>query len=73
MVNIDNGDDFYYLPSYSGAISLSNQIFPEQLNDMLLRDVNCNGTEDSILLCNHNNRDSFCGPRDDAGVVCQGK
>lgn len=56
----------------SGAIGLANQIFYEQKLDILLRDAKCNGSENTLLACDVNTRRTFCGPRDDSGVVCQG-
>ena len=37
-----------------------------------LSDVSCHGSEFSILNCSHNRLPGTqCGPREDAGVVCQ--
>ena len=57
-----------------GSIALTNSIFSEERAVLLLRDVNCNGSESSLLNCEHNSRlQTNCGPLEDAGVVCQGK
>ncbi len=58
---------------YTGALSLANQEFSEQRLDIFLSDVACNGTEANILECKLNSRETFCGPNDDAGAVCQRK
>ena len=55
-----------------GAIGLSNQLFSEQQLDILLSDVACDGSETDLLDCATDSRQTFCGPRDDAGAVCQG-
>ena len=41
---------------------------------LALRDVECNGTEPTLLSCVHNSRtETNCGPLEDAGIVCQCK
>ncbi len=56
-----------------GSIALTDSIFSEERAVLLLRDVNCNGSESSLLDCEHNTlSQTNCGPLEDAGVVCQG-
>lgn len=58
----------------SGAIALTDSIFTEERAALLLRDVQCNGSESTLLSCDHNNFiQTNCGPLEDAGVVCQRK
>ncbi len=57
---------------FSGAIALTDSIFPEDRAALVLRDVECNGSETTLLSCLHNRlSQTNCGPREDAGVVCQ--
>ena len=56
-----------------GAIGVADQVFPDTLSNIILRDVNCDGSEQFLVLCDHNMQlESLCTPRDDAGVSCQG-
>ena len=56
-----------------GAIGLNDQVFSDVVGNLLLRDVNCNGSESLLLNCQHNRLlETFCTPHEDAGVVCQG-
>lgn len=58
---------------YIGAIAVDNAVFSDPKANLLIRNIHCNGTESHLLECVHNNLlESFCGPSDDAGVVCQG-
>ena len=57
-----------------GAIGLNNEVFSDPQANLLIRDISCNGSENSLLSCQYNNLlETFCGPLDDAGVVCQGQ
>lgn len=59
---------------FSGSIALTDSNFDEQHAVLLLYDVNCNGSESSLLNCEHNQlMQTNCGPLEDAGVVCQGR
>lgn len=58
----------------AGSIALTDSVFSEERAILLLYDVNCNGSESSLLNCEHNSlSQTNCGPLEDAGVVCQGK
>ena len=63
----------YLNKTSAGALGLSNQLFSSEQLDIALSSVACNGSENSILTCNLNSHEAFCGPYDDAGVVCQGE
>lgn len=56
----------------SGSIAITGRIFFEEGGVSLLRDVNCNGSESELVDCEHSTLTN-CGPRKDAGVVCQCK
>ena len=59
---------------FLGAIALSNQLFTDQSIPLLVRDLNCNGTESFALDCAYNQRrDTSCGMFEEAGIVCQGE
>lgn len=58
----------------TGAIGLNNAVFSDVRANLLITDISCNGSELSLVECEFNNLlETFCGPSDDAGVVCQGK
>ena len=58
---------------YTGAIALTNDLFSEKSTPSLIQDINCTGTEHSLLQCSYNTLpETKCGQFDDAGVVCQG-
>ena len=64
----------FLFPVHTGSIALTNSIFSEERAALLLRDVNCNGSESNLLACEHNTLlQTNCGPLEDAGVVCQGR
>ena len=55
-----------------GAIAVGSQFFGEGTRPILITNINCSGTEQSLLNCMHNNGSTCTTERDDAGVVCQG-
>ena len=58
----------------SGAISLTDSVFAEERAVLVLRDVECTGSEPDLLSCIINRQSQTnCGPLEDAGVVCQCK
>ena len=58
--------------AFSGAVALTDGEFAETQAVLALRDVACNGSELNLLNCNHSTQSrTECGPREDAGVVCQ--
>lgn len=70
---MDNSYCMCLLLHLSGAIALTNQVFSDPQANLVLRDVTCNGSESSLLDCEHNQLgEVFCSALDDAGVVCQG-
>ncbi len=53
-------------------MSLTNGEFSETQAIVSLSNIACNGSELSLMNCNYDNRTGLeCGPREDAGVVCQ--
>ena len=62
--------NFYTL----GAIALTVGAFTETDADIVLSEVECNGSEPNLLGCGHEDLMHVnCGPLEDAGVVCQCK
>ena len=58
----------------SGAIALTDSVFAEERAVLVLRDVECTGSEPDLLSCIINRQSQTnCGPLEDAGVVCQCK
>ena len=55
-----------------GAIAVGSQLFGEGTRPILIANINCSGTEQSLLNCMHNTGSTCTTERDDAGVVCQG-
>ena len=53
-----------------GAQSYSNAYFGRGTGPILLDDVNCRGSERSILNCSHS-RSHNCNHYEDAGVACR--
>lgn len=63
-----------YIQKYlciSGAIALNQGTFSEIGLPIVLQDLDCNGTEPSLLDC-YTNDDADCKDFLDAGVICQG-
>ena len=59
--------------SLTGAIAETDETFSEGSLPLALKQVNCTGSEHSLLNCvNSNPEDHYCGIYEDAGVVCQG-
>lgn len=58
--------------SFAGAISLTSGSFVEEHAPLLVNDIHCNGSESTLLACDHNRlTNTNCGPLEDAGVLCQ--
>ena len=55
-----------------GAIAVGSQLFGEGTRPIVITNINCSGTEQSLLNCMHNTGSTCTTERDDAGVVCQG-
>lgn len=59
--------------SREGAVARKGGYFQSGVGDILLDDVNCIGTENSILQCLHKGlRSADCRHDKDAGVTCKG-
>lgn len=59
---------------YVGAIALTVGTFTETVADIVLSDVQCEGSEPNLLACGHEDFMHInCGPLEDAGVACQCK
>ena len=57
---------------YPGTINPYKK-FGEGIGDIMLDNVNCDGTEDSIVTCKHNGyKIHDCNHGEDIGVVCSG-
>ena len=53
---------------------MTSEYYGENSRPMIVKEVKCNGSELTLLDCNHGNNDqSRCISVDDAGIVCQGK
>jgi len=64
----------YFIIFQIGAIALTSGEFAEEHRVLALSDVACLGTEQNLLNCSYSRLPgSQCGPREDAGVVCQCK
>ena len=63
--------NYYFYFSYLGALAFSTAYFGQGEGPISLDNVHCNGSESSLLDCNHLNQ-SNCGHSADAGVRCQG-
>ena len=58
----------------SGAVAVTSEYYGENNRPMNVKQVECNGSELTLLDCNLENSDqSICLSVDDAGIVCQGK
>ena len=59
-----------------GAIGLTDGVFGDETAPLLLRDIECSGSEGTLRDCVANSNpeaELSCGRFDDAGVVCQRK
>ena len=56
----------------SESLAFSTAYFGQGAGPILLDNVHCNGSESSLLDCNHLNQ-SNCAHSSDAGVRCQGQ
>ena len=57
-----------------GAVATSRAIFGQGAGPILLSDVQCSGTETSLIECYWTAHDIHtCLHSEDAGVICQGK
>ena len=56
----------------SGALAFSTAYFGQGAGPIILDNVHCNGSESSIMDCNHHYNQSNCAHNADAGVRCQG-
>ena len=55
-----------------GGVALTNSEFSESQRVVSIQDVSCTGSEINLLNCSHTRLAGIqCGPREDAGVVCQ--
>ena len=54
-----------------GALAFSNAFFGSGSGPILLDDVNCNGTENSLLNCGYTSNHN-CHHSEDVGVRCKG-
>ena len=55
-----------------GSIAVRSQYFGEGTLPILINNINCSGTERSLLNCMHNTGGTCTTEMNDAGVVCQG-
>ena len=63
-----------YIVSNSGAVAVTSEYYGENSRPMNVKQVECNGSELTLLDCNLENSDqNICISVDDAGIVCQGK
>lgn len=66
-----------FLPHYPlpGAAAVGGGVFPSGEGNVYLRNLNCNGSEEALLLCPPNEFGfifTSCSHSRDAGVVCKG-
>ena len=62
------------IKSNSGAVAVTNEYYGENSQPMSVMEVECNGSELTLLDCNlESNNLNLCGSLEDAGIVCQGK
>ena len=65
-------DDEFATNYYTaGALAFSTSYFGQGIGPILMDNVLCNGSESSLLECNHLSQ-SNCVHREDAGVRCRG-
>lgn len=58
---------------YVGAIALSDGLFSDFHGSLILREVNCNGSESNLSSCEYVSHSlNSCGTLDNAAVICQG-
>ena len=57
---------------FSVAVAVTNSLYGESGQQILLDDVNCIGVETAILECAYDSDTSDCSHSDDAGVQCIG-
>ena len=57
---------------YAGSIAATGS-YTEHLNPILINDLNCTGSEESVWECPYNGIEGYsCNHRQDASVMCQG-
>ena len=53
---------------------MTSEYYGENSRPMSVMEVECNGTELTLLDCNlESNNQNLCGSLEDAGIICQGK
>lgn len=59
---------------FAGSAVTSRSTFPTVTRDIFFTQVNCRGSESSILECGNNGfKNTNCAHYQDAGVICSGK
>ena len=60
--------------SLLGALALTKAQYGEGYGPVYLDELNCNGTESSIMQCGHSGvANANCHHTEDASVICKGK
>ena len=54
----------------TNSVATTHSTFGEVLDDFIMDNVKCEGTEANILLCTHKRKDD-CNPGEGAGVKCE--
>ena len=67
-----NSQDCHLTSPYTEAVAVSRAGFGAGQGSIYLTNLQCNGSESSLLECRGNGPGAFCFHSEDAGVICKG-